>query len=93
MDGTKNRGATFRSVIVYLDESIPEPISFEGESRGEITLRERKPQGEAAFGFDPIFQPEGTGKSFAEMPIEEKNRYSHRAKAMRKFVEWHRKRT
>ena len=93
MDGTKNRGATFRSVIVYLDESIPEPISFEGESRGEITLRERKPQGEAAFGFDPIFQPEGTGKSFAEMPIEEKNCYSHRAKAMRKFVEWHRKRT
>jgi XTP/dITP diphosphohydrolase len=89
MDGTKNRGATFRSVIVYRDGALKSPISFDGESRGEITQNERKPQADASFGFDPIFQPKGANKSFAEMTIEEKNFYSHRAKAIRKFAEWY----
>ena len=89
MDGVKNRGATFQSVIVYIDEALKSPKCFDGESKGEITQNERKPQGNAAFGFDPIFQPEGSSKSFAEMAIEEKNGYSHRAKAIRKFAQWH----
>ena len=49
---------------------------------GEITQTERKTAGKAAFGFDPIFQPAGTRKTFAEMTIEEKNGFSHRAKAI-----------
>ena len=63
-----------------------------GESNGEITKTERKPQGKTAFGFDPIFQPDGSNKTFAEMTIEEKNGFSHRSMAMHKFADWYTKR-
>jgi len=88
MENVKDRQAKFQSVIVYIDDALCEPQCFNGESKGEITLTERKTAGRAAFGFDPIFQPVGSSKSFAEMNTEEKNGYSHRAMAFRKFVEW-----
>jgi XTP/dITP diphosphohydrolase len=64
-------------------------VCFDGESKGEITTTERKQQGKSAFGFDPIFRPTGSSKSFAEMTIEEKNGYSHRAMAIREFADWY----
>ena len=88
MENVKDRQAKFQSVIVYIDDALCEPQCFNGESKGEITLTERKTAGRAAFGFDPIFQPVGSSKSFAEMNTEEKNGYSHRAMAFRKFAEW-----
>jgi XTP/dITP diphosphohydrolase len=92
MDGSKERDAKFQSVIAYCDqETICEPKFFEGEVNGEITLTERKEQGKSGFGFDPIFQPRENEKTFAEMTIIEKNRYSHRAMAIRKFAEWYRR--
>jgi XTP/dITP diphosphohydrolase len=57
---------------------------FEGECRGEIVPEWR---GEAGFGYDPIFQVPGTGKTFGEMPPEEKRKYSHRAAAARALLE------
>jgi XTP/dITP diphosphohydrolase len=92
MQGTKERQATFKSVIAYLDETLPEPQIFEGKAEGQITETERRTTGRVAFGFDPIFQPMGSHKTFAEMTIEEKNGFSHRAKAIREFVEWRKKR-
>ena len=89
MENVANRRAKFQSVIAYCDETLCEPECFDGESNGEITQTERKPQGKSAFGFDPIFQPVGSSKSFAEMTIEEKNGFSHRAIAIRKFAEWY----
>ncbi len=90
MNGSKERDAKFLSVIAYCDqETICEPIFFEGVVNGEITLAERKEQGKSGFGFDPIFQPNGNKKTFAEMAIGEKNLYSHRAMAIRKFAEWY----
>jgi len=54
---------------------------------GKIAYEERGKQG---FGFDPIFQPlGGNGKTFAEMTTQEKNKYSHRAQALRKFARWY----
>jgi len=91
MKTTKTRQAKFRSVIAYLDQTLSEPEYFEGESKGEITLREFKQKGRSPFGFDPIFRPEESKKSFAEMTIEEKNNFSHRAKAIQKFAEWHKR--
>jgi XTP/dITP diphosphohydrolase len=91
MADVKDRRAKFRSVIAYCDKNLCEPQCFEGESNGEITLTERRLQGKAAFGFDPIFQPDGSSTSFAEMTIEEKNMFSHRAKAIRKFADWYKK--
>jgi XTP/dITP diphosphohydrolase len=90
MDGSKERNAKFQSVIAYCgQEAVCEPVLFEGEVNGQITLAERKEQGKSGFGFDPIFQPSGNEKTFAEMTIIEKNHYSHRAMAIRKFAEWY----
>ena len=61
------------------------PIQFfEGECRGEIVPEWR---GEAGFGYDPIFLVPGTGKTFGEMPPEEKRQYSHRALAVRATID------
>ena len=57
---------------------------FEGECRGEIVPEWR---GEAGFGYDPVFLVPGTGKTFGEMPPEEKRLYSHRARAVGALLE------
>jgi XTP/dITP diphosphohydrolase len=57
---------------------------FEGECRGEIVPEWR---GRAGFGYDPIFLVPGTGKTFGEMPPEEKQLYSHRARAVQTLLE------
>ena len=56
---------------------------FEGECRGEIVPEWR---GQAGFGYDPIFLVPGTGRTFGEMPPEEKRLYSHRARAVRALL-------
>jgi len=90
MENTKDRHAKFQSIIAYCDNQNPcEPQCFDGESKGVITITERIEHGKSGFGFDPIFQPDGSTKTFAEMTIEEKNGYSHRAAAIRKFAEWY----
>jgi XTP/dITP diphosphohydrolase len=89
MENVADRRAKFQSVIAYCDQTLCEPECFNGESKGEITTTERRQQGKSAFGFDPIFQPTGSRKSFAEMTIEEKNGFSHRSRAIRKFAEWY----
>ncbi len=91
MENISNRKATFHSSIVYLDEETV-PLVFEGEAKGQITQGERIGDGKAGFGFDPIFQPLGTEKTFAEMTLEEKNGFSHRAMAVKKFAEWYKRR-
>jgi XTP/dITP diphosphohydrolase len=55
----------------------------EGECRGEIAFAERGANG---FGYDPLFQLEGRAATMAELPPEEKNRISHRARAARAAV-------
>ena len=59
--------------------------TFEGEVKGTILT---SPRGENGFGYDPIFQPDGFDKSFAELTQEEKNRISHRAMAYAKALEF-----
>jgi XTP/dITP diphosphohydrolase len=89
MENLNDRKAKFQSVIAYCDaQKLCEPKCFYGESQGEITLSERKEHGKSGFGFDPIFQPAKSAKTFAEMTIEEKNGYSHRAMAIHNFAKW-----
>jgi XTP/dITP diphosphohydrolase len=86
MKNIENRNAHFLSVVAF---ATPEeqPTCFVGKVEGTISLQE---QGTKGFGYDPIFEPlEGDGKTFAEMTTEEKNRYSHRGEALRKFAEWY----
>ena len=88
MEKAGNREATFRSVIAYYDGSA-EPVCFEGEVEGVLAYEERWGNGKVGFGFDPIFFPSGSNKTFAELNLDEKNRASHRAVSIRKFVEWY----
>jgi XTP/dITP diphosphohydrolase len=90
MENAKNRKAVFQSLIAYHTVDTEEPVCFEGEAVGEITKEERS-TAKLAFGFDPIFKPDGSRKTFAEMGILEKNNFSHRAKAARRFAEWYKK--
>ncbi len=90
MKKVENREATFKSAIAYCD-SLDDPLCFEGKAAGEITKEERVGNGKSGFGFDPIFQPSGSAKTFAEMTLEQKNGFSHRAMAVRKFAEWYKK--
>jgi XTP/dITP diphosphohydrolase len=62
-----------------------EEIQFEGVVEGTI-LKEKR--GGKGFGYDPIFLPNGSDRSFAEMEISEKNKISHRALAVNKLVDY-----
>jgi XTP/dITP diphosphohydrolase len=75
--------ARFVCVLALADPGRPTQF-FEGECRGEIVPGWR---GEAGFGYDPVFLVPGTGKTFGEMPPEEKRLYSHRARAVRALLE------
>ena len=90
MEGFENRKATFQSAIAYFDGQS-EPICFRGEVIGRVTNEERRGEEKAGFGFDPVFQPTGSQKTFAEMNLGEKNSCSHRAKAVSNFAEWYKR--
>ena len=56
---------------------------FEGKIEGIIAATKR---GDGGFGYDPVFIPTGSAKTFAEMSMDEKNQFSHRKKATEKLV-------
>lgn len=91
MRGFADRKAEFRSVIAYESSTYEQPICFGGEAAGQIVREERRGAGDSGFGFDPVFRPLNSDKTFAEMDIVEKNTISHRADALRKFAKWYRK--
>jgi XTP/dITP diphosphohydrolase len=76
-----DRKARFRTVIALIING--NEFTFEGQVEGEIA-QERK--GEEGFGYDPIFLPEGNSLSFAQMSLEEKNKMSHRSRAIAKLA-------
>jgi len=80
----EQRGARFRTVIAYVDGQS-EPRRFDGIVEGRIITSNR---GEGGFGYDPVFEVEGTEKTMAEMGSDEKNAISHRGNALRAFVKW-----
>lgn len=86
MENVEKRDAYFQSVVAFCGpEELPK--CFHGKVEGRISLEER---GSSGFGFDPIFElSASSNKTFAEMAIAEKNKYSHRAQALRKFVRWY----
>jgi len=87
----KDRHACFASAVAYSSADLESPICFSGQVSGEITTEERVGSGGSGFGFDPVFRPSKGRRTFAEMSIAEKNAYSHRATAFRRFAEWYKK--
>lgn len=77
LEGKTNRKAQFRTVICLIEGGAEH--LFEGVVKGEIIEEKR---GASGFGYDPVFMPEGYTETFAEMGSEEKNRISHRARAV-----------
>jgi XTP/dITP diphosphohydrolase len=83
MNGLKDRRARFKTCItLILDGAVHQ---FEGIVRGEI-LKEKT--GDKGFGYDPIFKPEDCELSFAQLSIEEKNKISHRGRAVKALIEF-----
>ena len=79
MRGTAERSARFRTVALALWPDGRELLA-QGEVRGRITEQAR---GDDGFGYDPVFEPEGDHRTFAEMTAAEKNAISHRGRAFR----------
>lgn len=82
--GSPDRSAYFACVLV-LAYPDGEYYHFEGRADGKIAF---SPSGSAGFGYDPIFIPQGSNKTFAEIGAVEKNKISHRGRALEKFAEW-----
>ncbi len=83
LSGIEKREATFKSVISYFDGDIQE--TFTGSISGRIS---KYIKGNMGFGYDPIFIVENQDKTFGEMETGEKNKFSHRKKAFKKFDIW-----
>ena len=80
LEGNSDRSAQFKTVICYFDGN---PTYFEGVVEGVIASARL---GDEGFGYDPIFIPtEKDGRSFAQMPVAEKNEISHRGRALQKL--------
>ena len=84
MSDKRDRKATFKSVYGYVTKEGTTTM-FIGECEGQIT---NEMIGNKGFGYDPIFIPKGSEKTFAEMDIEEKNNYSHRGKSLNKLIKY-----
>jgi XTP/dITP diphosphohydrolase len=78
-----DRSARFVTVIALIIDG--KSTIFEGEVQGSIRTSK---QGDQGFGYDPIFEPEQCGRTFAEMSLDEKNTRSHRARAVQKMIDY-----
>lgn len=83
LHNVKDRSAQFRTVIALIFEG--KEYLFEGVVKG--TIREEQ-SGRKGFGYDPIFQPDGFGITFAEMDMDTKNKISHRGLAVQKLIQF-----
>ena len=83
LEGAENRRARFRTVIALILDG--EEHLFEGRVEGRIIEHET---GHEGFGYDPLFCPEGSDRTFAQMTTDEKNALSHRARAVRKLADY-----
>ena len=81
LEGAEDRKARFRTVIALIYDNSE--YLFEGKVEGEIIHTGR---GTGGFGYDPVFMAEGYDLTFAEIPLSEKNKISHRARAMKKLL-------
>lgn len=79
----QNRKAQFKTVIALIVDG--KEYLFDGIVEGEIT---KEKSGEKGFGYDPIFKPAESKKTFADMTMEEKNKISHRGRAIQKLVKF-----
>lgn len=83
LKNSSNRQARFKTIVCLIING--EQFTFEGICNGTIIEEKR---GKSGFGYDPVFVPEGSESTFAEMTMTEKNKFSHRKKAIDLLVEF-----
>lgn len=83
LEGIQERQARFLTIICLIYKG--KEYTFEGECRGNIAKERR---GAGGFGYDSIFLPESSNRTFAEMSLKEKNEFSHRKKAVDKLIKF-----
>ena len=83
MEGIDERNAQFKTVICLLLNN--KEYLFTGICTGKINSKET---GSMGFGYDAVFTPDGADKSFADMSMDEKSKYSHRKKALQKLIKF-----
>ncbi|SJZ96112.1 RdgB/HAM1 family non-canonical purine NTP pyrophosphatase [Sediminibacterium ginsengisoli] len=81
LEGEPDRSAQFRTVVSLILNNTE--YQFEGICKGRITTAQ---SGNKGFGYDPVFIPDGASVTFADMTMQEKANYSHRAKAVAKLI-------
>jgi XTP/dITP diphosphohydrolase len=83
LNGASDRSAQFRTVVslIWNDQEY----LFTGICKGRIIEQQKGAEG---FGYDPVFIPDGSDKTFAEMGMEEKNKFSHRKKAVAQLIDF-----
>ena len=80
----QQRAGRYRCVLVLAKEGEV-LASFDGACEGTIALG---PKGTSGFGYDPLFIPQGYARTFGQLTEKTKNQLSHRAIALKKFVQW-----
>ena len=75
----EDKSAYAQCIFAFCEGPDAEPITFVGRCNGTIV----EPRGDNAFGWDPVFQPDGHEGTFAEIPLEAKNLISHRGNALK----------
>ncbi len=83
LEGKEDRDARFKTAIALSMDH--EEVMFLGICEGEII---KELLGKSGFGYDPIFQPKGFDKTFAEMTLTQKSEIGHRGKAMRQLIDY-----
>lgn len=78
LDGWTDKSAKAICTFAYVEDVGGEVILFQGITEGDIV----EPRGTREFGWDPCFQPKGYNQTYAELPKDEKNKMSHRYKAL-----------
>jgi inosine triphosphate pyrophosphatase len=84
LEGFEDKTAYAQCIFTYCEGLGKEPITFVGRCNGKIVT----PRGPEGFGWDPVFQPDGYDKTFAELDKEIKNKISHRYKSLLKVIKY-----
>jgi len=84
----KNRKAYFQCIIGFMDKNLDQPLLFKGICRGKIAEKVSEVF-DPNFEFNSIFIPEGETRTLSEIPIEGRKKYSHRIRALEKFLRWY----
>ena len=82
--GFNDNSAYAQCILSYMDDTLDEPELFVGKTEGKIVPA----RGPNAFGWDPIFECEEYGQTYAELDKDTKNKISHRFRATEKFIEY-----